>query len=145
PDGNVMTELSPNAVLGDSLVRMSGTSAVFSTEEEPSPGRCFHVVDVSPTSGVNDEAVQMTITGYGFNLELDDVYLDGFELDCSETGVGLVCEIPITSTVGAVDLILVRVGKYVEDNGAPMRVDRSEIEFIMLTLEGAYTYEEPPQ
>ena len=123
-DGMPDTELSPD-VSDVSLVRVSSTSDVFVSSGAGYPGLPLFVTNVSPARGPNQATDVITISGYGFDDNLDVVRLGATPLTCASSPTEMLCQLDLTTPsadAGSVALTITRTQRYVQNpmTGAPV-------------------------
>mgnify|MGYP000574901129 CR=1 FL=1 len=142
--GVAETVIAPDAPEGSSLARASDASDVFEIEAAPQPNIPVRVTGLDFTVGPNESLDTLTITGFGFAPDLDEIKLGNTDLNCIAVGVDqMLCDLVLPSSdVGTVDLTIKRVNFYDQDaNGDAVIAPLPVAEQLTYTMLSAFTFE----
>ena len=142
--GNPEAVISPDAGPGESLVRTTDASDVFVVNTDLQPNLPLVVTALDYTVGPNESLDSLTITGFGFAPELDEIKLGNTDLTCilidSEN---MLCDLVLPSSdVGTVDLTITRANTYTQDvNGDAVITPIPLADQLTYTMLSAFTFE----
>lgn len=142
--GVAETVIAPAVTAGSSLVRTSDASDLFVEATAPQPNLPVHVTSLDYTVGPNESLDTLTISGFGFEPDLDEVKLGATDLNCIAVGIDqMLCDLALPSSdVGTVDLTIKRVNFYDQDvNGDAVIAALPVAEQRTYTLLSAFTFE----